>query len=50
VLPTGADAEVDGAPTATADADAGVAATTEVGRWSCGGTPFGTSEGHYRME
>jgi hypothetical protein len=35
-------------PTAAADADAG--ATVEVGRWSHGGTPSGTSEEHYWME
>jgi hypothetical protein len=48
VLPTGAGAEVGGEPTAAADAETG--AVVEVGRWSCGGTPSGTSEEHYQME
>jgi hypothetical protein len=48
VLPTGAGAEVGREPTTAADADAGV--SVEVGRWSRGGTPSGTSEEHYRME
>jgi hypothetical protein len=34
----------------TIAAGAGAAATVEVGRWSRGGTPSGTSEEHYRME
>jgi hypothetical protein len=50
VLPTGADAKVGGEPTVVADAGVDVAVTGEVGRWSRGGTPFGTSEEHYRME
>jgi hypothetical protein len=48
VLPTGAGIEVGGEPTAAADA--GASAAVGVGRWSCGGTPSGTSEEHYRME
>jgi hypothetical protein len=39
-----------GQPTAAADATAGAGAAVEVGRWSRGGTPSGTSEEHYRME
>jgi hypothetical protein len=50
MLPTGAGAEVGGEPTAAADASVDAAVADEVGRWSCGGTPFGTSEEHYRME
>jgi hypothetical protein len=50
VLPAGASAEVGGEPTAAADTDAGAGAAAEVGRWSRGGTPSGTSEEHYRME
>jgi hypothetical protein len=50
VLPAGAGAEVGGKPTAATDADAGASAAVEVSRWSHGGTPFGTSEEHYRME
>jgi hypothetical protein len=50
VLPAGAGAEVGGEPTATIDAGAGAAAAVGVGRWSRGGTPFGNSEEHYRME
>jgi hypothetical protein len=50
VLPTGAGAGVCGEPTAAVDADAGATAAVEVGRWSRGGTPSGTSEEHYRME
>jgi hypothetical protein len=50
VLPAGAGAEVGGEPTAATDADAGVVAAIEVGRWSRGGTPSGTSEEHYQME
>jgi hypothetical protein len=38
VLPVVAGAEVGGVPTAAA---------VEVGRWSRGGTPSGTSEEHY---
>jgi hypothetical protein len=39
-------------PTAAADAGVGAGGTAavEVGRWIHGGTPFGTSEEHYRME
>jgi hypothetical protein len=48
VLLVGAGAEVGGEPTAAMNADAGAA--VEVGSWSSGGTPSGTSEGHYRME
>jgi hypothetical protein len=48
MLPAGAGVEVGGEPTATADADAGAA--VEVGRWSRGVTPFGTSDEHYWME
>jgi hypothetical protein len=48
VLPAGADAEVDGEPTAAADADAG--AEAEVDRWGHGGTPSSTLEEHYRLE
>jgi hypothetical protein len=48
VLPTGVGTEVDGEPTATADADGGTA--VKVGRWSRGGTPSGTSKEHYWME
>jgi hypothetical protein len=47
---TGADAEVGGEPTAAFDAGAGAAVAIEVGRWSRGGTPSGTSEEHYRLE
>jgi hypothetical protein len=50
VLPAGAGAEVGGEPTAAADADAGAGAAIEVGRWSRGGTPSGTSKEHYWME
>jgi hypothetical protein len=50
VLPVGADAEVGGEPTATADADAGAVVAVEVGRWNRGGTPSVTSEEHYRTE
>jgi hypothetical protein len=50
VLLAGADAEVGGEPTAAADADVGVAAAIEVGRWSRGGTSSGTSEECYWME
>jgi hypothetical protein len=51
VLPTDGGAGVGGEPTAAAaDAGAGAAAVVKVGRWSCGGTPSGTSEEHYRME
>jgi hypothetical protein len=48
VLPAGADAEVDGEPTAATDADAG--AGVEVDRWGRGGTASGTSEEHCWME
>jgi hypothetical protein len=44
VLPAGASGEVGGEPTAAVDADAGVGVAVEVGRWSCGGTPSGTSK------
>jgi hypothetical protein len=50
VLPAGAGAEVGGEPTAAANADAGAGAAIEVGRWSRGGTPSGTSEEHCQME
>jgi hypothetical protein len=50
VVSTDAGAVVGGEPTAAADTNAGAAATVEVGRWSRGGTPFDTSEEHYRME
>jgi hypothetical protein len=50
VLPTDAGAEVGGEPTAVADAGVGTAAVAGVGRWSCGGTPSGTSEEHYWTE
>jgi hypothetical protein len=50
VLPAGAGAEVGREPTATTDGDADAAMVVEVGRWSRGGTPFGTSEEHYWME
>jgi hypothetical protein len=45
VLPAGAGTEVGGEPTIAVDAAAG--AGVEVDRWSCGGTPSGTSEEHY---
>jgi hypothetical protein len=41
VLPTGADTEVGGEPTAVVDAAVG--ARVEVDRWGRGGTPSGTS-------
>jgi hypothetical protein len=52
LLPVGAGAEVGGEPTTAADAgaSAGAGPAVGVGRWSCGGTPSGTSEEHYRME
>jgi hypothetical protein len=50
VLPAGAGAEVDGEPTTVADIGASAAAAVRVGRWSRGGTLFGASEEHYRME
>jgi hypothetical protein len=50
VLPAGAGAGVGREPTAAADADASPDVAVEVGRWSRGGTPSGTSEEHYRME
>jgi hypothetical protein len=50
VLPVGAGAEVGREPTTATDIDAGAAAAVEVGRWSRGGTPSGTSEEHYWME
>jgi hypothetical protein len=50
VLPAGAGTEVGGEPTTAADADAGAGAALEVGRWSCGGTPSGTSEEHCWIE
>jgi hypothetical protein len=43
-------AKVSGEPTAVANACACAAAAVRMGRWSCGGTPPGTSEQHYRME
>jgi hypothetical protein len=46
VLPAGAGAEVGGDPTASASA----ATAVGVGRWSRGGTLFGTLENQYRME
>jgi hypothetical protein len=49
-LPAGADAKVDGDPTAAADADASTGATIEVGRWGRGGSPSGTSEEHCQIE
>jgi hypothetical protein len=51
-MPAGAGAEVGRDPTAAADAGVGDGATAavRVGRWIHGGTPFGTSEEHYRME
>ncbi len=45
VLPTGADAEVGGKPTATTDASAGAA--DEAGRRGRSGTPSGTLGEHY---
>jgi hypothetical protein len=45
VLPTGASTKVGGEPTTATDADAG--AGVEVDRLGRGGTPSGTSEGHY---
>jgi hypothetical protein len=50
VLPVGAGVEVGREPTTATDIDAGAAAAVEVGRWSRGGTPSGTSEEHYWME
>jgi hypothetical protein len=47
VLPTGADAEVGGKPTAAA-ADGVDAAAADAGDWGGGGTPSGTSKEHYR--
>jgi hypothetical protein len=46
----GASAKVGGEPTTAADAGAGATMADGVGRWSRGGTPFGTSKEHYRME
>jgi hypothetical protein len=43
VLPTSANAEAGGEPTAAMDAEAGA----EMDRWGRGGTPSGTSEEHY---
>jgi hypothetical protein len=42
----GAGTEVGGESTAIADTGVGAAAADEVGRWSHGGTPSGTSEEH----
>jgi hypothetical protein len=52
VLPVGAGVEVGREPTAMADTGVGAGATAavRVGRWIHGGTPFSTSEEHYRME
>jgi hypothetical protein len=51
VLAAGVGAEVCGVPTAAA-ADVGVDAATagNMGRWSRGGTPFGTLGEHFRTE
>jgi hypothetical protein len=47
VLPTGVGTKVGGEPTIAADAGVDAATAGEVGRWSCGGTPFGTSGEHF---
>jgi hypothetical protein len=48
VLPTGVGSEVGEEPTAAADA--GAAMAVGVGRWSRGGTPFGTLREHFRTK
>jgi hypothetical protein len=50
VLAIGVGAEVGRESTSAADVDAGNGAAIEVGRWSRGSTPSGTSEEHYWME
>jgi hypothetical protein len=50
VLPAGVGAEVGGKPNTTADAGAGATAIGEVGRWSRGGIPSGTSGQYFQME
>jgi hypothetical protein len=50
VLPVGAGTEVGGEPTAAADAGVDASVVGEVGRWSRGGTPSGTSGEHLWME
>jgi hypothetical protein len=50
VMPTGVGAEVGEEPSAVVDVGVGAAVADEVGRWSYGGTPSGTSEEHYQTE
>jgi hypothetical protein len=50
VLPAGVGAEVGEEPIDATDTGVDAAVASEVGRWSRGGTPSGTSEEHYRTE
>jgi hypothetical protein len=49
-MPAGVGTKVGGKPTATADACVDAATAGEVGRWSRGGTPSGTSGEHIRTK